>query len=118
MINIRNLLDSAYSSHVKTMRSSYTASELVEGHEYRIVREFRDFDGVAHGVNERLMFRSKSFLPYDDGLSLIVEIDGKVQQIRLQWRPEAQSDIIDNFHEYAEENQSEQGADGDADEAV
>ena len=93
------------------MRRSFTASDLIEGHEYRIVREFSDFDGIVHRADERWIFRSKSFLPYDDGLSLFVELDGRELQIRLQWRPEAQLDIIERFHEYAEEGQSEQGFD-------
>jgi len=81
------------------------------GHEYRIVKEFRDFDGIEHRVDDRWIFRSKSFLPYDDGLSLFVETDGEERQIRLQWRLESQLDIIERFHEYAEEkHKSEQAA--------
>jgi hypothetical protein len=100
------------------MRSSYTASDLIEGYEYRIVREFRDFDGIEHRVDDQWIFRSKSFLPYDDGLSLFVETDGVERQIRLQWRPETQSEIIECFHEYAEEtHKSEQGAGGNGGQA-
>ena len=100
------------------MRSSFTASELIEGREYRIVREFRDFDGVVHRVGEQWIFRSKNFLPYDDGLSLFVEIDGKELHIRLQWRHGAQLEIIEDFQEYAEElNKGEQSVSPKSDRA-
>lgn len=87
------------------MKQSFRASELLPGQEYRVIKEFRDFDEISQRVDERWRFLSKSFLPHDDGLSLLVEIEGKERHIRLQWRPEAQSEIIENFHDYADQTQ-------------
>ena len=57
---------------------------------------FQDYDGATHPEGESWTFRTHSFLPYDDGLSLFVlRPDGSEAQIRLQWRPEAQAGIID-----------------------
>jgi hypothetical protein len=45
----------------------------------------------------------KNFLPYEDGLTLNVELHGKIVSIRLQWRDEAQGLITDDFSDYVEE---------------
>jgi hypothetical protein len=40
-------------------------------------------------------------MPYDDGLSLIVSLDGISEwHIRLQWRRETQGGIIDHLGDY------------------
>jgi hypothetical protein len=45
-----------------------------------------------------------SFLPYDDGLSLFVSLDGKSEwHIPMQWRPEEQGTVLDNLAEYVAE---------------
>lgn len=95
-----------YTRRIKTMslsRRKFTASELVPGQTYRVVQAFRDYDGTLHPVGERWRFVGKSFLPYEDGLMLFLEQDGREQSIRLQWRDETQGPIIVNFFSYVEE---------------
>jgi hypothetical protein len=67
---------------------------------YMVVRAFRDFDGGEHSVGETWSFIGSSFLPYDDGLSLFVEIEGDRRQVRMQWREGAQGEIVDNLEHY------------------
>ena len=60
-----------------------------------------DFDNAIHPVGESWIFLRSSFLPYDDGLSLFVSVDGKAErQIRMQWRDEEQGPIIDHLADY------------------
>lgn len=73
---------------------------LEPGVTYVVVRAFRDFGGQDHSVGESWIFVGSSFLPYDDGLSLFVVIDGKRQQIRMQWRNEEQGPIVDQLQDY------------------
>lgn len=77
--------------------SKYPASELVPGKTYRVVAQFVDYHGQIHPVGETWRFTRKNFLPYEDGLSLFVEMNGKEIQIDLQWRAESQAEIIENF---------------------
>ena len=57
---------------------------LVPGWRYRIVRGFRDHDGIEHAPGECWRFDRYTFLPYEDGLSLFVtRDDGGAEQIRL-----------------------------------
>lgn len=67
---------------------------------YVVAQPFRDFDGQEHPVGETWVFVGSSFLPYDDGLSLFVTIEGQPRQIRMQWRPEQQGLIINNLESY------------------
>jgi hypothetical protein len=74
---------------------------LCSGNWYTVTREFQDYDGHVHPVGERWMFIGKSFLPYEDGLTLCVSLDGKDEWIiRMQWRPEEQGNIIENLADY------------------
>ena len=74
---------------------------LVAGRRYRVTRRFTDFDADAHLPGEEWTFLGKSFLPYEDGLSLFVSLDGTREwQIRLQWRPEGQAEILDHLSVY------------------
>ena len=82
------------------IKKNFTASCLVPGQDYRVIKEFIDFDNRLHPVGETWQFSSKAFLPYDDGLSLFVSNGGREEHIRLQWRPDAQLDIIENFYEH------------------
>lgn len=62
---------------------------------------FRDYDGDLHAMGESWVFLGHSFLPHDDGLSLLVSLDHLSEwHIRLQWRPEEQANIIDNLDSY------------------
>lgn len=81
----------------------FTAADLVPGQRYRVIASFRDFDGDEHPEGEVWVFLKSSFLPYDDGLSLFIEREGREEQIRLQWRPEAQEEVIEKFHLLVEE---------------
>lgn len=84
-----------------TMEREPTFKNLISGQYYRIVREFSDYDGVRHPVGEEWVFLSQSFLPYDDGLTLKVKLaDGNERRIRLQWRPDGQSELIEKFGEF------------------
>lgn len=76
------------------------ASELKKGREYRVTKEFLDYDGLPHRVGDTWTFKDKNFVPYDDGLSLFIEVEGREKQIRLQWRPDQQLEIIENFSDY------------------
>jgi Domain of unknown function (DUF3601) len=87
----------------KLPKQTFTASELAPGRTYRLTAPFVDFDGVTHPVGESWRFLGKDFLPYEDGLTLFVERDGKQVWLRLQWRRETQGDVIDHFSDYVEE---------------
>ena len=76
----------------KDFQSSATAPNcgskhdfLTAGQKYRVVREFQDYDRQLHPEGEEWVFLRSSFLPYDDGMSWFVSIDGEHEwQIRLQ----------------------------------
>lgn len=69
---------------------------LQPGMRYHVIKPFFDDDCIGHPAGETWIFAGSNFLPYEDGLSLfITRDDGRVQHVRLQWRPEAQGDIID-----------------------
>jgi hypothetical protein len=84
-------------------KRKFTASELTPKQAYRVITEFKDYDGIIHPVGESWNFVQKNFLPYEDGLSIFIERDGQNISFRLQWREEAQGEIIDNFSDYVEE---------------
>ncbi len=78
-----------------------THSHLTAGKKYTVSKAFMDFDKDLHPVGETWIFIGSSFLPYDDGLSLFVSLDGEHEwQIRMQWRPEEQGQIIDDLQNY------------------
>ena len=63
---------------------------------YRVARPFTDHDGVLHPAGECWTYLGHNFVPYHDGLSLFVSLDGAQEwQIRLSWLPEDQGHIID-----------------------
>lgn len=76
---------------------------LVSGRQYAVVEAFTDFDRGEHPVGEVWTFIGHSFLPYDDGLSLFVEVGDKTRHIRMQWRDEEQGPIIDKLWDYVHE---------------
>jgi len=87
----------------QTPKRKFTAADLTPGKQYRLVAAFVDYDGIAHPIGESWAFLGKNFLPYEDGLTLFVERDGKEVPLRLQWRAETQGQIIDHFSEFVEE---------------
>jgi hypothetical protein len=72
---------------------------LVPGKTYRVLTPFTDVDGLTHPEGETWLFKGYNFLPYDDGLTLIIEPGS----LRLQWRPEAQGEIINDLAAYVGE---------------
>lgn len=84
-------------------RRKFTAAELVPGQAYRVLQAFTDYDRVTHPVGETWRFIEKSFLPYEDGLSLFIERNQQKTSFRLQWRAESQAQIIDNFSDFVTE---------------
>jgi hypothetical protein len=84
-------------------KRKFTAAELVPGKSYRVIKTFIDYDGAVHPVGESWRFLKKGFLPYEDGLSLFVERNNQNVSFRLQWRDEAQGQIIDNFSDFVTE---------------
>jgi len=74
---------------------------LHAGKSYEVIKEFADYDRHTHPVGETWSFLGYSFLPYDDGMSFFVSLDGKQEwHIRLQWRPEEQGHLLDNLSGY------------------
>jgi hypothetical protein len=84
-------------------RRRFTATELRPGALYRVNRDFKDYDGVIHLAGERWRFLAKNFLPYEDGLTLLIEQDGRQSAIRLQWREETQGNLIERFSDFVGE---------------
>ncbi len=74
---------------------------LGAGNWYVVTRAFDDFDKVRHPVGEAWCFLGSNFLPYDDGLSLFVSLDGEQEwHIRMCWRPEDQGPIINALEDH------------------
>jgi hypothetical protein len=74
---------------------------LLPGKRYRVVKEFKDFDRDLHPVGEEWVFLGTAFLPYDDGRSLFVSVDGEREwHIRMQDREEEQRGILDDLQNY------------------
>ena len=76
---------------------------LEASRKYRVVQAFTDNDGHSHPIGEEWTFLGFSFLPYDDGLSWFVSLDGKQEwHIPMQWRPEAEGKVIDALATYVQ----------------
>jgi uncharacterized protein DUF3601 len=74
---------------------------LRAGRAYRVTQPFTDYDGDLHPAGEGWTFLGHNFVPYHDGLSLFVSLDGAQEwQIRMSWRPEDQGPIIDAIGDY------------------
>jgi len=81
----------------------FTAVDMIVGKQYRVVKPFTDFDGRVHDSGESWIFTGKNFLPYDDGLTVYVKRDDRDHTFRMQWRDEAQGNIISHFSDYVDE---------------
>jgi hypothetical protein len=78
---------------------------LVRGRRYRVCRRFVDYDNHVHPVGETWTFLGSSFLPHDDGVSLIVSVDDEHEwHLRMRWTPEAQGPILDALADYVHEH--------------
>jgi Domain of unknown function (DUF3601) len=84
-------------------KPTFSAFELRPRATYRVVAAFVDYDWNAHAVGERWTFIRKIFLPYEDGLSLFVEEDGRETHIRLQDRDGEQAHFVDAFSDFVVE---------------
>ena len=74
---------------------------LKAGQRYCVVAQFADSDGHNHPIGEEWIFLGYSFLPYDDGMSFFVSLDGQHEwRIWLQWRTDEQGEILDNLPRY------------------
>jgi hypothetical protein len=73
---------------------------LVRGQRYCVVREFTDYDGHQHLVGETWYFVGTTFVPYHDGLTLHVLVQGLPLGYRFQQVPEEQQDLLSNFTDY------------------
>jgi len=93
--------DVRFMSNERT-KPTFTATELLPGATYLVISPFVDYDGIPHPLGEKWRFLAKNFLPYEDGLTLEVELDEGTVQIRLQWRSETQGMIIDRFSDFVE----------------
>jgi hypothetical protein len=77
--------------------------QLSVGGPYRVIRAFTDYDDHLHPPGESWTYLGHNFVPYHDGLSLFVSLDGEREwQIRLSWLPEDQGQIIDALGDYLE----------------
>ncbi|MES2957696.1 MAG: DUF3601 domain-containing protein [Pseudomonadota bacterium] len=86
---------------------TFTAFDLWPQATYRVVTAFVDYDDVSHGVGDRWRFLRKAFLPYEDGLSLFVDVDGQEVHIRMQCRDDAQGPIVNAFSNYVVEESAQ-----------
>ena len=74
---------------------------LRRGRRYRVAKAFRDFDGAEHTEGETWFFLGHAFLPYDDGLSLFVSLDGHREwHVRMRWTPDDQGQVIDSLEKF------------------
>lgn len=79
----------------------YGFQSLTRGRRYRVVKAFRDYDGDEYAPGETWIYLGHNFLPYEDGLSLFVSLDGDQEwHIRMRWAREDQAAIIDAIGEY------------------
>lgn len=70
------------------------------GQKYQVVESFTDYDGVLHPIDEVWQFNGSYFLPYDNGLTLLVTIDRSKTTVRLQWRDNEQAKLIESLEKY------------------
>lgn len=73
---------------------------LEVGGTYRVVSEFTDYDGGKHAIGERWVYLGKNFVPYVDGLTLFLEINGEPCEVRMQWTYEEQGAILESLAGY------------------
>lgn len=88
---------------MSTPPRKFTASQLIPGQVYKVVKAFAEYNGMLHPVGEQWRFVQENFVPYEDGLTLFVERNGQRILIQLQWCEETQEQIIDGFSDYVEE---------------
>ena len=98
-----NVLTHLAKESMSPSKRKFPASDLIPGQTYRVIKTLEDYDGITHAQGESWRFVGKDFLPYEDGLSLHVELNEQNVTLRLQWRAETQGELIDNFSDFVEE---------------
>jgi len=79
-------------------------AHLVPGERYRVIKAFQDFDRQEHPLGETWTYIGTAFLPYDDGRSIFVSLDGEREwHIRMQDREEEQRGVLDDLTSYVVE---------------
>ncbi len=74
---------------------------MKSGRRYRVIKRFVDYEGHSHEPGTSWIFLGSNFVPYEDGQCLFVSPGGDEEwQINLQWRPEAQAEILENWEHY------------------
>lgn len=74
--------------------------DLEPGKEYKVIKEFKDYDGDIIPVGWKGCYRAYNYFPYDDGLSLAFDTDDGLCLIRLQMIPDAHDEIGNNLMQY------------------
>lgn len=85
----------------KPSNAPHAFRHMRPGGRYFVVRPFVDHDQVGHPVGESWIFVRHAFLPYEDGLTLVLAApDGREVPLRLQLRGDAQGPIVDALDSY------------------
>jgi len=71
-----------------------TVYGLKPGHQYQVIKSFKDFYGNSFERGEILRFRERHFLPYDGGHTVVFE------ERSLYLQEEKNQEILENFSEY------------------
>ena len=83
--------------HFNSAKAVPPHTRLTPGTRYRVAKAFTDYDGRVHEAGETWTFLGDNFVPYHDGMSLFVSLDGEREwQIRLEWTDEGQGEILDS----------------------
>ena len=83
--------------HFNAAKGATSNSRLIPGTRYRVAKPFADYDGGVHEAGETWTFLGDNFVPYHDGMSLFVSLDGEREwQIRLEWTDQGQGEILDS----------------------
>jgi hypothetical protein len=67
-----------------------------------VIKEFTDYDGIVHPRGETWTFETTNFVPYESGLTLHVNKDGKPVVYRLLWVTGGHDYIIEHPPEFIE----------------
>jgi hypothetical protein len=77
-----------------------TYKHLIRGKLYKVAKPFTDFKGDNYLVGDQLEFIGSNYLPYDAGLSLFFNKNGKEIQIMLCLQKEFQQGIEQQLDQY------------------
>jgi hypothetical protein len=63
-------------SDLKAVNIGKQRGFLCNGHKYRVIKDFIDYDGTTHNKGEVWTFLAYSFSCYDNGLQWFITFDG------------------------------------------